>query len=230
MKYKILFPVLMSAVIFNACSKDDAKTDLPGDKILETYYPGNSMEIKELAIYTKDGVIRDQAFIQNFIDRNVNANAKGYYYVGVSTVPVPQSSQALHFLNDNRVNYNGINMQITGYRDSLMLVAEYTSTPIQAAASSCAALLAKVPQYNAFTDCPDASCTSYRKTSPLIISGAGYYVPLLTYSVVTNECVSTPIEIPSINVVNSELISMLNTGDSVLIQYAKLPLVQTGKN
>jgi hypothetical protein len=230
MKYKILFPVLMTAVIFNACSKDDAKTELPGDTILESYYPGNSMEIKELAIYTKSGVINDQAFIENFIDRNLNGETKSHYFPGATTVPVPQSSQVLHFLNDNRVNINGANMLISGYRDSLILITEYTSTPFPETTSSCATLSENVPQYNAYTDCPNGSCTSYRKTSPLIIAGGNYYAPLLTYSVVTNDCVSTPNENPSINILNGDLRSMLGAGDSVLIQYAKLALVKNGKN
>ena len=70
--------------------------------------------------------------IQGFIDRNISADAKSHFFVGISSVPVPASSTVLHFLNDNRVNVNGINMEITGYKDSLMLVTEYTPTPIPA--------------------------------------------------------------------------------------------------
>src|SRR5687767_6878183 len=126
MKYKILLPLLVSGLFFNACSKDDTKTETPGDTILESYYPGTTMEIKQLAIYTSEGVITDPGFIQRIINRNVSVQAKSQFFVGTSSVPVPASNSALHFLNDNRVNVNGINRQIAGYKDSLMLVAEYT--------------------------------------------------------------------------------------------------------
>jgi hypothetical protein len=230
MKYKILLPLLVSGIFFNACSKDEAETKAPGDTILETYYPGNSIEIKELAIYTQDGVVTDPAFIQGFIDRNVYGDAKSRFYVGVTSIPVPASSQVLHMLNDSRVNVNGTNMVITGYHDSLMLVSEYTSTTISTNLSGCSLLAAKIPQYNAFTDCPEGTCSSYRKVTPLVIAGSNYYAPLLTYAVVTKDCSATATEMPMINVVNSDLKSMLTAGDSVLIQYAKLALVKKGKD
>ncbi|HEX6430664.1 MAG TPA: hypothetical protein VF008_23390 [Niastella sp.] len=188
------------------------------------------MEIKELAIYTDEDVVTDPAVIQDFINRNVSVEAKKQFFVGVSTVPVPASNTALHFLNDNRVNVNGVNMQISGYKDSLMMVTEYTSTPIPTLNSTCATLLSQVPEYNPFTDCPVGNCGTYRKTSPLIISGAGYYAPLLTYAVVTKDCAATLVEIPAINIKSHDLQSRLVAGDSVLVQYAKLPLIKNAKD
>jgi hypothetical protein len=226
MKYKILLPLLVSGLFFSACSKDDTKTETHGDTILESYYPGTIMEIKELAIYTSGGVITDPATIQDFINRNVSGDAKSKFFIGISSVPVPASNTALHFLNDNRVNVNGINMQIAGYKDSLMLVTEYTSTQVPSFNTTCATLLGKVAEYSPFTECPGGNCGSYRKTSPLIVSGANYYVPLLTYAVVTNECAAALVEIPAINIKSQDLQSQLVAGDSVLIQYAKLPLVK----
>lgn len=226
MKYKILLPLLISGVTFFSCSKDSVETTAPKDTILASYYPGSAMEIKELAIYTNNSVITDPVAIQGFIDRNISADAKSHFFVGISSIPVPSSGTVLHFLNDNRVNVNGINMQITGYKDSLMLVTEYTPTPIPAATSSCANLLGLVSEYTPFTDCPTGSCGTYRKTSPLIISGANYFAPLLSYAVVTNDCTATLMEIPAINIKSSDLQSKLATGDSVLLQYAKLPLLK----
>jgi len=228
MKFKILFPVLAltSGVIFYSCSKNDTQTQTPGDTILSTYYPGASMEIKELAIHTSNGVITDPATIQDFVNRNVTPDARASFFVGMTSVPVPPSTQALSFLNDNRVNINGINMQITSVRDSVMLVSEYTSSPFPTYATSCGALLGKVPQYTAFTDCPAGNCESYRRTYPLVMSGANYYAPLLTYAVVTKDCAITATDVPVINIINSDLQSLLGAGDSVLIQYAKLPLTK----
>jgi hypothetical protein len=230
MKYKILLPLLVSVVLINACSKDDNKTEVPGDTILASYYPGSTMEIKELAIYTQDGVITDQGTIQGFIERNVSADARSNFYVGMSTVPVPASTQALHFLNDNRVNVNGVNMKIKGYKDSVMLISEYIASPFPSYATTCGALLGRVPEYTAFTDCPDGNCASYNRTNPLIVSGANYFAPLLTYCVVTKDCAITPTEIPAINILNVDLKSMLVAGDSVLVQYAKLPLLKKATN
>lgn len=226
MKYKILFPLLASGLFFNACSKDANTTEVPGDTILETYYPGTTMEINELSIYTSDSVITDPAFIQGFIDRNVNADANSNYYVGASTISVPASSQVLQFLNNNRVNFKNVNMEIAGYKDSVMLITEYTSTPFSTFGTSCGDLLARVPEYSPFNDCPDGSCTSYHRTYPFIVSGANYFEPVLTYTVVTKDCVITPSEIPVINFKSNDLQQKLGAGDSVLIQYGRLPLVK----
>jgi len=228
MKYKILLPLLVSVALFNACSKTDDKptVNTKPDTILESYYPGSSMEIVELAIYTRDTVIYNTEVLQGFIDRNVSADAKSSFYLGASTIPVPQSNARLDFLNDNRVRYNGVNMQIMGYKDSIMMIAEYTSTPMPGGSSSCAILLNKVPEFNPYTDCPDGNCDSYRKTTPLLVSGANYIAPLLTYAVKTNECAAMFNEIPAINFKNTDLSSNLNAGDTVLVQYANLPLVK----
>jgi hypothetical protein len=52
----------------------------------------------------------------------------------------------------------------------------------------------------------------------------------LTYCVVTKDCAITPTEIPAINILNVNLKSMLVAGDSVLVQYAKLPLIKKATN
>jgi hypothetical protein len=229
MKYKILLPLLVSVALLNACSKDKNEVTLPGDTILETYYPGDAMEIKEIAIYTNNTVITDPAFIQDYMDRNLNEDLKKSFFLGMSSIPVPASNNLLHFLNDNRVNVNGTNMQIMGYKDSLMLVSEYTSTPIPNSVSSCVTLANQVAEFNPFTDCPDGNCGSYRKVTPLIVNGASYYAPLLTYVAKTENCVTAASEIPAINVKNHNLQSILAEEDSVLIQFAKLPLLKKAK-
>ncbi|OQP57332.1 hypothetical protein [Niastella populi] len=230
MKYKILLPLLVSVAFLNACKKDKSEVTVPGDTILESYYPGESMEIKELAIYTQNTVITDQASIQNFLNRNANDEVKKHFFPGISTVPVPASNTMLNMLNDNRVNVNGVNMQIVGYRDSIMLVREYTSTPIPSTGVPCQSLSNYVAEYNPFTDCPDANCSTYRKVSPLIVNGLNYYAPLLTYIVKSDNCVAIPNEMPAINVLNHNLQSLLGLYDSVLVQYAKLPMIKKAKD
>lgn len=228
MKYKILLPLLVSVALLNACSKDKAETELRGDTILETYYPGDAMEIKELALYTNNEVITDGAIIKDFMDRNLGDDVKKQFYPGSTTIPVAASSNLLHFLNDNRVNVNGVNMQIAGYKDSMMLVAEYTSIPVPNANFSCSVLANKVLEYNAYTDC--STCSSYRKTTPIIMNGNNYYAPLLTYVVKTEGCFNVPKEMPAINVRNHNLQEEMVEGDTVLFQYAKLPLLKKAKD
>lgn len=230
MKYKFILPMLMSVAFINACSKKDSSVETPGDKILETYIPGTDLEVKEIAIYTNNQVITDVATINDFLNRNFGDDVKKNFYLGMSTVTIPPSSQYINLLDKNRVNVNGVNMQIMGYKDSLMIVSEYTGTPIPAVNSTCAAIVNKVAQYNAFTDCPDGSCGTYRKTSPLITNGANYYAPLLTYVVKSGDCATVPLETPMVNIKSFELQSHLDEMDTVLIQYAKLPMVKKGKD
>lgn len=230
MKYKILLPLLVSGLFLYSCSKDDSEsTNKPGEKILETYYPGSAMEIKELSIRTSEGTITDPAYIQDFINRNVDTQVKNQFFVGVSSVPVSGSSQILYFLENSRVNVNGINMQITGYKDSSLIVSEYTSTPYPSMTSFCDSLINSVPDQNPFVNCSDGDCKEYRKSFTLITSGPSYYAPLLTYAIVTKNCIRTASGTPVISVINPDLNSMLSHGDSVLIQYAKLPLLKEAK-
>jgi hypothetical protein len=222
--------MLMSVALLNACSKDESTVETPGDKILETFIPGEMLEVKEIAIYTNNQVITDGATIQDFLNRNYGDDVKKNFYLGVTSVPIPASSQVLHILDNSRVNVNGVNMQIMGYRDSLMIVSEYTSTPIPAANTTCSVLVNQVAQYNPFTDCPDANCGNYRKTSPLVTNGTNYYAPLLTYVVKSDNCATVPSETPMVNVKNFDLQSILGEKDTVLVQYARLPLVKQGKD
>jgi len=226
MKYKILLPLLVSVVTINACSKEETKNDTTPDTVLETYVPGTTMEIKELAIYTKDTVIYNPEVIQGFLDRNVTTEEKGQFYLGSTTIPVPESNTTISFLNNSRIRYNGINMEIAGYKDSMMLISEYTSTLIPGFSSSCVDLLNKVPQYNPYLNCPDGSCGTYRKTYPLLVSGVNYIIPLLTYAVRTSACAATQTDIPAMNIKNTDLKSTMQSGDTVLVQYANLPLVK----
>ena len=230
MKYKFLLPMLMSAALFNACSKNDSTAGTKGDTILESYNPGEILEIKQIAIYTNNQVITDDATIQDFLNRNFGDDVKKNFYLGLTSVPIPASNQVLHMLDNNRVNVNGVNQQIMGYKDSMMIVSEYTSTPIPATTTTCTTLVNMVSQYNPFTDCPDKSCGSYRKTTPLITNGVNFYAPLLTYVIKSDNCATVPSETPQVNVKNFELQSILGEKDTVLLQYAKLPLVKKGKN
>jgi hypothetical protein len=234
MKFKILLPflALTGGVIFYSCKKSNDSTSTTGDKVLETYLPGNKMEIKELSLYTKDQVITDAALIQSYIDRKLSTDMKSRFYVGVTSVDVPQDNTALLFTDNGRVNVNGINEEITGYQDSLMLVSEYTSsaTP-RYGISSCSDLFARVPVYTPLSGCMDSSCTTYRKTSPIITDGnKAYYIPLLTYAVSTGECNFSSAEWPMVNIVDRRFQSRMNAGDTVLIQYARLPLLPKASN
>jgi len=232
MKFRILLPLLAltTGVVLFSCSKNDS--DAPKeDQIVDSYVPGTTMDIKEISIYTKDGVITDKNIIQSYIDRKLNSDMKARFYVGVSSVAVPQDNTSLLFLDNNRVNVNGTNMEITGYKDSMMLVSEYVAsqTP-KYGISSCSDLFAKVPAYTPLSGCPDSSCATYRETTPIITDGnKSYFIPLLTYAVTTNECTFYSANWPVVNVLNKDLQSKLTVGDTVLVQYAKLPLVHKTK-
>ena len=228
MKFKILFPLLAltSGVIFYSCSKNSGSSNTNDDKILETYLPGTTLEIKELSIYTKDGVITDNTIIQSYIDRRLNSDMKARFYVGVSSVQIPADNTALLFLDNGRVNVNGLNMEISGYKDSLMLVSDYISSQTPSyGVSSCSDLFARIPAYTPLSGCQDSTCKTYRKTTPIVTNGnKSYYIPLLTYAVTTNECSYSSAEWPMVNILSKDFQSKMVAGDTVLVQYAKLAL------
>ena len=232
MKFRILLPVLAltTGIVLYSCSKDDNNAP-KDDQIVDSYVPGTTMEIKELSIYTKNGVITDNAIIQSYIDRKLNSDMKARFYVGINNVPVPQDNTSLLFLDNNRVNVNGTNMEITAYKDSLMVVSEYTTSQApKYGISTCSDLFAKIPAYTPLTGCPDSSCATYRAATPIITDGnKSYFIPLLTYAVTTNECTFYSAQWPMVNIINKDFTTKLNAGDTVLIQYAKLPLVHKTK-
>ena len=228
MKYKILLPLLISGLFFNACSKDETTTSTPDDKVLETYYPSSSLEIKELAIYTSNDVITDPATINEYIERKLSDDIKSHFYVGKSSVTMPAGNTILKFLDNNRVNIDGTNMEIIGHKDSLMLIAEYTSRQVPIyGISTCSDLFAQIPAYTPLSGCVDGACETYRKTYPIITNGdSQYFLPILTYAASTNQCNFASAEWPMINVKSLDFQTKLVAGDSVLVQYAKLPLIK----
>jgi hypothetical protein len=226
MKHKILFPMLVSGLIFNACSKDSSENNTAGDAVLASYTPGSSLIIDQLAVYTSSGIITDPVFIQEYIDRKVSDGDKSHFYVNQVSVDNPGINLPFNLLNNSRVEFKGVNMEITAKHDTLMLVSEYTSTTTPTYNYSCGELFSKVPAYTPSTNCKDSSCASYRKTYPIIANGNYYYYPILTYVASTNDCSMTIAEYPTVNMVNGNLSSLLGAGDSVLVQTARLPLVK----
>jgi hypothetical protein len=228
MKFRILLPLLAltTGVVLFSCSKD-SNNNTKDDTIIDSYVPGTTMEIKEVSIYTKNGVIHDNAIIQSYMDRNLNSDMKARFYIGVNNVPVPQDNTAMNFLDNDRVNVNGENMEITGYKDSLILVSKYVASQTPAyGISSCSDLFAKIPAFTPYYGCPDSSCATYRETTPIITDGnKSYFIPLITYAVTTNECTFYSATWPLVNTLSSDIQSKLTAGDTVLVQYAKLPFV-----
>jgi hypothetical protein len=226
MKYKVLFPMLMSGLIFNACSKDNGGIKTPPDAVWASYTPGNALIIDQLAIYTSTGIITDPAFIQGYIGRNVSEEDKSLFNVNQSYVENPGINLPLALLDNNRVEFKGVNMEITLKKDSLMLISEYTTTTTPTYDYSCGELFSKVPAFTPSTNCPDGSCANYRKTYPILVNGSYYYLPILTYVASTKDCSMANSEYPTVNTLNSNLSSLLTAGDSVLVQTARLPLVK----
>jgi hypothetical protein len=218
--------MLVSGLIFNACSKDNSENQTSGDALLASYTPGDALIIDQVAIYTSSGIITDPAFIQGYIDRKVSDGDKSHFYVNQSYVENPGINLPLGLLNNSRVEFKGVNMEITSKHDTLMLVSEYTSTTTPTYNYSCGELFSKVPAFSPYTNCPDGSCTNYRKTYPILVNGNYYYLPILTYVASTNDCSTAIAEYPTVNMLNNNLSSLLAAGDSVLVQTARLPMVK----
>jgi hypothetical protein len=218
--------MLMSGLIFNACSKDNGQIKTPPDEVWASYTPGDALIIDQLAIYTNTGIITDPAFIQEYIGRNVSEGDKSLFNVNRSSIENPGINLSLALLNNNRVEFKGVNMEITSRLDSLMLISEYTTTTTPVYEHACDELFSRVAAFTPSTNCSDGSCANYRKTYPILVNGNNYYLPILTYVVSTKDCSMANAEYPTVNTLNSKLSSLLTAGDSVLVQTARLPLVK----
>jgi hypothetical protein len=242
MKYKILIPVfvLASATLFYACSKNDSNTPVKpaDDPVKESYQPGNTLIIDQLAIYTSNGIVTDPSVIQTYLSQHFSSADAQKFHVNESFVGYPGINITLDFLTQNRVRLNDRTMEIVSITDNQITVAEYDSTEVPAVdPSSCGVLLQKVPFYTAQNDCPSNNCTKYRKTYPIIVSNGTYFLPILHFAVSTSgieyengnavdtKCSRVSQEYPMVNILNPELANSLTENDSVLVQIGRLPMM-----
>jgi hypothetical protein len=240
MNYKILLPLIMFSVSILACSKTDSDTSTrPQETVVSTWYSGKTLLIDDLALYTSNGVIKDPEIIQQYLNRNFNnQDIQKHFYVNKTSVENHGISTTLNFLYGNRVELNGKIMEITGTdNNSNMLVSEYDFTDAPGSYTRCDILSDKVLGLNSQTDCPSNSCTKYRKTYPIIVSGQDFYLPVIFFGVSNSrkefingvetdiKCSSVAEQYPMINILNQNLSASLIEGDTVLVQTGRLPLV-----
>jgi len=223
MKIKILVPVFVFGIILFACSKKSDTTSTSGQSnVGNTFKTNDELLIDQLAIYTANGVITDQNVIQNFINNNVDINDQNKFYPGQTDVTFNDIKATVEFLYGQKVSFNGTTMEITGVQDSLILVSSYDSASVTNPVTSCDRLMQLVPEITPQTNCP--SCTKYRPTYPILVTGSNYYLPVITYAVSSDECSSFAAQTPMINVLSNTLTASLGTKDSVLVQVGRMPL------
>ena len=232
MNYKSLLALFVSGLLFATCSKDKDDANL--------YQTGSTMTIDQLAIYTHDGIISDPAVIQGFLDRNFSQpETQKWFYVNQKTVNDHIIRKTMKFLDNNRIEFNRQTMEIISKTDTLMLIAELNETDVPGAQTAkCDKLLETVPAITPTTYCSSNTCTKYRKTYPILISGGNYYLPTLYYAVSNTErkvvnglqvieyCGKISQDYPMLNFVKKDLSSSLDINDSILVQTGKVPLVK----
>jgi hypothetical protein len=236
MKTRNLVAILISVVLFGACSKDsDMATNPNGGQTdttnnPNTYKPGNSLLIDDLVLYTTDGAHRDVQLIKNFVTRHFPDDVNVFAY-GQSSVSYNNLALSLVFLEGNKVKLKGTVMEIVNKTSSQMILSPMDSTNMPSPESQwlghCMQLYTQVPQYNPYTICNTAggNCKKYRKQYPVIISDKGYSLPIIKYALVSNCSILMDEAAPMPNYFNAAVLNgMLQNKDSLLVQVCRLPI------
>jgi hypothetical protein len=240
MTTKNLVLVILSVMLFSACSKDSSiGNPNAGGNPLDTikknpnaYTPGKTMYIDDLVLYTADGAHRDPKMLKDFMTRNFPENVNIFSY-GQSSVNYTNSIPALEFLENNRVKLNDVQMEIVSKTDTEMLLSPLDSANMPGPESTwlghCMLLHEQVPQYNPYSICQSAggNCKKYRKTYPVKISGKDYTLPILNYAVVSNCSILFYNSAPMPNYFNKGILNgLIQNKDSVIVQISRLLLTK----
>jgi hypothetical protein len=241
MKIKNLLLVCLSIALFSACSKDNSTDNSignPGGPSIDTtkneneYTPGKTMYIDDLVLYTSDGAYRDPQMLKDFVKRNFPDDVNVFSY-GQSSISYNNSIPSLEFLGNNRVKLKDMLMEIVSRTDTELLLSPLDSTKMPGPESQwlghCMLLHEQVPQYNPYAICQSAggNCKKYRKIYPVKISGKDYYLPILTYAVVSNCSILFYNSAPMPDYFNKGILNgLLQNKDSVIVQTGRLPLIK----
>lgn len=244
MTTKNLVLAILSVVFFSACSKD-ASIDTPnpihnpGNNPFDTikknpnaHYPGKTMYIDDLVLYTADGAHRDPKMLKDFMTRNF-PNYVNMFSYGQSSISYNNMNPSMEFLENNRVKLNDTIMEIVSKTDTEMMLSPLDSADMPSPESQwlghCWTLHLQVPQYNPYSICQNAggNCKKYRKTYPVKISGKEYVLPILKYAIVSNCSIAFENASPLPNYFNKGILNgLIQNKDSVLVQTGRLPLIK----
>jgi hypothetical protein len=239
MNTKALFSMFSLALLCFACSKDK-RTNPYGDDVKEAYQSGTTLEIQELALYTKTGIVHDPETVKQFLDIHLpdeQSSMRKYFYWNQTTATDLDIAIAVDFLEDNKVRFNTKLTRIISRTDTSMVLEEIDATDIpKAGTAPCDVAHDKVAKITPLSNCPAGNCTTYRKTYPIMIKGGKYYLPTLYFMAInthieyvfgmpaTISCFKLSQDYPMLNFVNPELSASMNANDTILVQRGRLAL------
>jgi hypothetical protein len=236
-----LFLMVFGITAFVACSKDESVVNeqVPTNDVIESLQAGSTLIVDKVALYTQNSVITDAATIQAFMDAHFNAQTKSHFFLNQQYVENHGLTGTLKFMKNGKVEVNGILMDQSGAKDDFILCTPATNTAFPAApTSACGELMEKVPMFTARTACPSNNCDTFKETYPIQLQGSSYFLPIFNYAVstwyteyvngvaVNYNCSQASTTWPHLNAPVSELRSLLNSNDTVLVQTARLPMIK----
>lgn len=184
---KILITLLVCIGTFS-CSKDDNGTN--GGK--DAYKPDNVIISDEPVMYTKNGIIHDQAIMKDYLTRRGGLSA---YAFDKATQPASMfSSYTLEFQAGKNVLIGNRKAEIIDKNDSVMIMAVLDSSISEIGNKSWSdSLMDKVNKNGPLAECPTyyTDPCSYRKKYPIQIINGQYYIPYVIASVSVNAFVPT---------------------------------------
>lgn len=190
---KVLIIVLICTGMFS-CTKDDNNNKPAGN---ESYKPDGVITAEPAVMYTKAGIINDQALIKNYLTRKDRLAA----YAFDQKVPAASvfSSYTLELSTGKDVLLGDVKAEIISKNDTLLMIAALTATtetPQKPALTD--SLLHLINKNGPLAECPTyytAPCP-YRKKYPLLISAGHYYIPYVVATVSTNVLEPTSFNVP----------------------------------
>ncbi|WP_044218974.1 hypothetical protein [Chitinophaga pinensis] len=239
MNTKALFSLFSLAVLCFACSKDK-QTNPYGDDVKDSYQSGTTLEIEELALYTKTGIVHDPGTIKQFLDIHLpdtQSSLRKHFYWNQTTAADLDIAIAVDFLADNKVRFNTKLTRIVSKTDTSMVLEDIDATDVpQTGTAPCDVAHEKVAKIKPLGNCPGGNCTTYHKTYPIMIRDGKYYLPTLYFMAInthieyvfgmpaTITCFKLSQDYPMLNFVNPELSASMTANDTILVQRARLAL------
>lgn len=227
------------ALLCFACSKDK-HTNPYGDDVKESYQSGTTLEIQELALYTKTGIVHDAETIKQFLDIHLpdtQSSLRKHFYWNQTTATDLDIAIAVDFLDDNKVRFNTKLTRIISKTDTSMVLEDIDATDVpQTGTAPCDVAHEKVAKIKPLSNCPAGNCTTYHKTYPIMIRDGKYYLPTIYFMAInthieyvfgmpaTITCFKLSQDYPMLNFVNPELSASMDAGDTILVQRARLAL------
>lgn len=213
----ILFAIL---AVMCSCRKDALKSS-------GSYVTGDAYQLSRVTMYTRNGVIIDTAFIRNFLQRSLSSAHLFHFSESAESV---SSRGQVHFFPDHTVTlsdqYNILRVKITEESADKIVLSDIDSSQVLVPfpLNPCEKLLNKARSYP-LVIVSSATGVKFKRHYPIIVRNGNLILPYLMCQV-SYKGICYQLSGNVLDILNPDLASSLQDGDTVVAQTKELPLIK----